>query len=145
MSEMQQREVSVLLVEDDEIDAEAVIRSFRASKIANPITVASDGVEALRILRGENGRNPLKRPYVVLLDLNMPRMNGLEFLAALREDPALSDSVIFVLTTSSAEDDRIQSYSQHVAGYMVKSEVGPSFKNAIELIDHYWTTVVLPE
>ena len=72
--------VRVLLIEDDSIDAEAVERAFRKQRIANPITVARDGVEALSILRGTDGRERLVRPYLILLDLNMPRMNGIEFL-----------------------------------------------------------------
>lgn len=144
MSSIQRNDVQILLVEDDDVDAEAVIRGFRAARIANDIVVAGDGVEALEVLRGGNGRAPLKKPYIVLLDLNMPQMNGIEFLDSLRQDPELTDAVVFVLTTSSAEEDRLRSYTHHVAGYMVKSEVGPSFQQAVAMLDSYWTTVVLP-
>lgn len=143
MSDIELNEVRILLVEDDEIDAEAVIRGFRAAKIANDITVARDGVEALQKLRGL-GEEGVLRPNIVLLDLNMPRMNGIEFLQELRRDPDLTDTVVFVLTTSTAEEDRNRSYQEHVAGYMVKSDVGPSFKMAVGLLERYWTTVVLP-
>ena len=144
MSDIKQHEVRILLVEDDEIDAEAVIRGFRAAKIANDITVARDGVEALQMLRGV-GEEGLPRPNIVLLDLNMPRMNGIEFLEELRRDPEFTDTVVFVLTTSIAEEDRNRSYQEHVAGYMVKSDVGPSFKKAVGMLKRYWTTVVLPQ
>lgn len=144
MNSIRQREVQILLVEDDDVDAETVIRGFRAARIANTITVARDGVEALQKLRG-NGKAALPRPNVVLLDLNMPRMNGIEFLQNLRQDSDFDDTVVFVLTTSTAEEDRIRSYKQHIAGYMVKSEVGPSFKKAVTMLEHYWTTVVLPD
>ena len=136
--------VSVLLVEDDDVDVEVVRRGFKKHKIANPVTAAADGIEALEILRGEGGHEPLQRPYIILLDLNMPRMNGIEFLRAIRDDAELSDSVIFVLTTSENETDRVRAYKLHVAGYMVKSQVGPSFKKAIDLLSQYWTAVVLP-
>ena len=136
--------VHVLLVDDDDVDVDVVKRGFRKHKIANPITVARDGVEAMEILRGGDGSPPMPRPYVILLDLNMPRMNGIEFLQAVRKDPDLSDSVVFVLTTSDDEADRVRAYKQHVAGYMVKSQVGPSFRKAIDMLSQYWTVVVLP-
>ena len=137
--------VRILLVEDDDVDVEVVKRGFRKQRIANPVVVASDGVEALEILRGTDGRAPLPRPYIILLDLNMPRMSGIEFLQAVRGDPDLQDSVVFVLTTSQNETDRIRAYKQHVAGYMVKSQAGSSFKQAIEMLSQYWTVVILPE
>lgn len=140
---MQTQAVNILLVDDDDVDTEMVIRGFRNHRIANPITVAENGTEALKVLRG-NGEGPLVKPFVILLDLNMPGMNGFEFLEELRDDPKLKDSVVFVLTTSNAETDRARSYNKNVAGYIVKSEVGPSFKKAVDLLDHYWTTVTLP-
>ncbi|RUP22418.1 response regulator, partial [Methylobacterium sp.] len=76
--------VNILLVDDDEVDVQGLKRAFKKSKIGNPITVARDGIEALEILRGQNGRERLPKPHLVLLDLNMPRMNGIEFLEAVR-------------------------------------------------------------
>lgn len=140
---MQTEPFKVLLVDDDDVDAEMVVRGFRNHEIANPITVAENGIEALEILRG-NGQAPFSKPFVILLDLNMPGMNGFEFLENLRADPALRDSIVFVLTTSKAATDRSQSYQMNVAGYMVKSEVAPSFKKAVDLLDCYWSTVTLP-
>ena len=137
-------QVQVLLVDDDDVDVDVVKRGFQKHKIANPIVVAQDGIEAIDILRGTEDRQPLPRPYVILLDLNMPRMNGIEFLTTLRQDPKLRDSIVFVLTTSENESDMLQAYRAHVAGYMVKSQVGPSFKKAIDMLSQYWTVVVLP-
>ena len=136
--------VQVLLVDDDDVDVDVVKRGFRKHKIANPIVVAQDGIEAIEILQGTEDREPLPRPYVILLDLNMPRMNGFEFLKAIRQDPRLHDSIVFVLTTSDNETDLLQAYKEHIAGYMVKSQVGPSFKTAIDMLSQYWTVVVLP-
>ncbi len=141
---MAEKTVHVLLVEDDDVDIEVIQRGFKKQRIANPVVVARDGVEALDVLRGENGRAPLERPFIILLDLNMPRMSGLEFLEVLRDDPNLTDSVVFVLTTSDNELDRVSAYRHHVAGYLVKSDVGSAFKNAIEMLAQYWTVVVLP-
>ena len=141
---MQTQPVKILLVDDDDVDAEMVVRGFRNHRIGNPITVAENGIEGLKILR-RNGRKPFSKPFLVLLDLNMPGMNGFEFLDELRDDPVLRDSIVFVLTTSNAETDRARSYAKNVAGYIVKSDVGPSFKKAVDLLDCYWTIVTLPE
>lgn len=135
--------VNILVVEDDEIDRMALKRGFAAHKIANPIIFARDGLEALELLRGD-GTPPMPCPYIILLDLNMPRMNGLEFLKALRADEDLHRSVVFVLTTSKAEEDRVRAYDHNVAGYMVKSDVGKSFINCLSMLDHYWKVVLLP-
>ena len=135
---------TVLLVDDDEIDIENVHRGFEKLKIANPIRDARDGIEALDILRGTNGQEKLPRPFIILLDINMPRMGGLEFLEELREDDELKDAVVFVLTTSNDEKDRLQAYNYNVAGYLLKNKAGPSFINALDMLDHYWRVVELP-
>lgn len=140
---MTNRTVEVLLVEDNEVDVEAVRRAFARHKIANPIRVASDGAEALEILRGENG-DPLQRPYLVLLDINMPRMNGFELLREIRADPTLHDALVFVLTTSKSDEDKMSSYGFNVAGYIVKSDAGAGFMRLVELLDHYWRIVEFP-
>lgn len=137
------RPVEILLVEDDSIDAEAITRAFRKAKVANPIVLAKDGQEALEILRGE-GETSIGRPFLVILDLNMPRMNGLEFLHELRTDEALRSSIVFVLTTSDDDADKCAAYAEVIAGYMVKSRAGKDFVNLIELLDHYWRVVEFP-
>ena len=138
----QRRETAILLVEDDEVDVLGFRRALRSLRIANPVTVARDGIEALQILRGERG--PYPRPHLIVLDLNLPRMNGIELLRELRADPKLCDSVVFVLTTSRAEQDRVDAYRLNVAGYMVKSDPGASFLAAVTMLDHYWRVVELP-
>lgn len=138
------RAVRLLLVEDDAVDVEAIRRSFLRNRIANEIAVAGNGVEALQWLRGDEN-DPAARPLIILLDINMPKMNGLEFLREVRADPALRDLVVFVLTTSDDENDIFEAYNLHVAGYMLKTDVGDGFSEAIRLIDHYWRVVELPE
>ena len=138
------KSVKFLLVDDDEIDVMAIQRAFRKLRLANEIVVARDGLEALDILRGENGQDRLEPPYLILLDLNMPRMNGLEFLDAMRKDPDLKSSLVFVLTTSTAEQDRVAAYDKHVAGYIVKARTESSFTEALEMIDHYWRVIEFP-
>jgi CheY-like chemotaxis protein len=136
--------VTILLAEDDQIDAMAVQRGFAKLKIANPIQTAKDGIEAMDILKGRNGKERLRKPYVIMLDLNMPRMDRFEFLKALRDDPELKTSIVFVLTTSQLDEDRMKAYDANVAGYIVKSEAGEGFIDAIRMLDHYWRIVELP-
>ena len=136
--------VNVLLVEDNEVDREAVRRAFARHRIANPIHTAIDGVEALDLLRGTNGKERLPRPYLVLLDINMPRMSGIELLRELRADPDLHDSIVFVLTTSKSDEDKVAAYGANVAGYIIKSDVGAGFVGLVSLLDHYWKIVEFP-
>jgi CheY-like chemotaxis protein len=138
------RSVNILLVEDNAVDQEAIQRAFKRHRIANPIHVAADGIEALALLRGTEGKPKLPRPYLVLLDLNLPRLNGVELLREIRSDPELHDSIVFVLTTSKRDEDRMASYDLNVAGYVVKSDVGSGFIRLIELLDHYWRIVEFP-
>lgn len=138
------RTVHVLLVEDNEVDREAVRRAFAQHKIANPIVDAVDGIEALDVLRGTNGTARLPRPFLILLDINMPRMNGIELLRELRADPELRDSIVFVLTTSKSDEDKMAAYQANVAGYIAKSEVGAGFMRLVTLLDHYWKVVEFP-
>jgi CheY-like chemotaxis protein len=135
--------VHILLVDDNDVDVEGVLRAFTRKRIGNPITVARDGVEALHVLRGI-GQPPLPRPFLILLDLAMPRMNGIEFLDTIRADADLKDSIVFVLTTSASDEDKVASYSHNVAGYIVKKEVGEGFVRLVSLLDHYWTVVQFP-
>ena len=136
--------VQLLLVEDDDVDVVAIQRAFRSMRILNPLAVARDGIEALELLRGENGREPLSRPYLVLLDIRMPRMNGLEFLDVVRSDPKLRDSVVFVLTTSKHDEDITAAYRNNIAGYILKETVGDDFIRLVSLLEAYWKIVELP-
>jgi len=139
------RDVSILLVEDDDIDAEAVARGLQQARVANPIVRARNGEEALAILRETDGASGIGRPYLVLLDLNMPVMNGIEFLKELRADPALTRTVVMVLTTSNADRDRMAAFDHHVAAYILKARAGTEFEAAVKLIGHYWRYVEFPD
>lgn len=136
--------IHILLVEDDDVDAEGAMRAFQQKKIANPIRRAVDGIEALDILRGTNGATKIKSPYIVLADINMPRMDGIELLEAIRKDASLKSSVVFVLTTSQLQEDRVKAYEFNVAGYLIKSHVGDDFIKMVDMLDSYWKIVELP-
>jgi len=133
--------VNILLVEDDDIDRKAFLRAVDKLKIRNPVTCARDGVEAWEILTGDS---PLPRPNLIILDINMPRMSGLELLQKIRSTPELRSLTIFVLTTSNDDRDKLEAYDLNVAGYMLKSDMGQSFIRAVELMEAYWKVVELP-
>jgi CheY-like chemotaxis protein len=136
--------VTILLVDDDKVDAMAVKRSLRDLKISNPIIEAHDGIVALERLRGQNGFDKVPSPCLVLLDLNMPRMGGIEFLEELRCDPDLRCTVVFVMTTSAAEEDRMRAYDKNVAGYVLKHRPGATFLDSISMLEHYWRVIEFP-
>ncbi len=138
------KDVTFLVIEDDDVDVIALDRAFNQLKIANNKIFARDGVEGLEFLRGEGGRTKIQTPFIILLDLNMPRMGGLEFLEEIRNDEELTKSIVFVLTTSNDDRDRVSAYENHVAGYIVKSDPTNGFMEAIDMLDHYWRIVELP-
>ncbi|MEZ4869208.1 MAG: response regulator [Caldilineaceae bacterium] len=135
-SEKDKQPLHILLVEDDDVDAEAVVRAFKKQQIDYPFTIVANGIEALTVLRGE-GEQSLPTPYIILLDLNMPRMNGIEFLGELRQDERLKRSVVFVLTTSNRDEDKLAAYNKQVAGYILKSRTGEDFRHMITLLQSY--------
>lgn len=130
----------ILLVEDDTIDAMTVKRAFKELKVSNPLAHALNGEEALAYLR----RGDEENPCVILLDLNMPKMNGVEFLQIAKDDPSLKKIPVVVLTTSNEERDIIESFKLGVAGYIVKPVDYRKFVEAIRTIDLYWTLSELP-
>jgi CheY-like chemotaxis protein len=141
---MTRKDVSILLVDDDKVDMMAMRRSFRDLKIENPVFEAGNGIEALCHLRGEHGYPKVPQPCLVLLDLNMPRMSGIEFLQELRGDPSLHRITVFVMTTSAAEEDLDRAYDKHVAGYLLKQQTGRSFHDAIRMLKCYWQSIEFP-
>ncbi len=136
--------VKVLVVEDDDADFMAIERAFQKEKILNEIVRAKDGVEALDLLRGTNGREQLRRPYVVLCDINMPRMDGLTLVNELRIDNELHDTLVFMLTTSNHDQDRRDAYGLNVAGYMLKNDVGLNFPQVAKMIGGFTQIIVFP-
>ena len=136
-----ERLLNILLVEDDEIDVMNVRRAFDKNHITNPLFVASNGVDALEQLRG--GKIPRDR-RLALLDLNMPQMNGIEFLREVRGDPELNNLPVVVLTTSNDERDRIEAYNLNVAGYLLKPVTFSNFCEAMAALNKYWALVEMP-
>lgn len=136
------KNVPILLVEDDEIDRLTVARAFQKNKITNPLYTVENGKEALAFLHhedpyGDPQHSP--RPGIILLDLHMPIMSGIEFLKILKQDEDLRSIPVVVLTTSQEESDQVESFRMSVAGYVIKPLEFGDFVEAIKTIDLYWT------
>lgn len=138
----------ILLVEDDEVDVKTVKRAFKEAKVSNPLFVVGNGEEALEFLRHEgvyaNTDDPPPKPGIILLDLNMPVMDGIEFLEIVKSDSNFKRIPIVVLTTSREESDRLKSYDFSVAGYISKPMDFEKFVEAVRIIELYWTLSELP-
>lgn len=138
---MDDRVINILLVEDDEVDVMTVKRAFQKANITNPLYVASNGLEALEVLRKEE-LPPQRR--LILLDVNMPKMNGIEFLREVRADPKLQTVSVVVLTTSNEERDRIEAFKLNVAGYLLKPVTFGQFAEVMSTINKYWALMEMP-
>ncbi|WP_426064681.1 response regulator [Flavobacterium sp. DSP2-3-1] len=131
---MNQKLVNILLVEDDEVDVMNVKRAFSKNKIMNPLFVAGNGVEALEML--DDKIIPL--PKIIILDINMPKMNGIEFLKIIRENEKLKNISVFVLTTSNEDSDKINAYNLNVAGYILKPLSFEKFLTSVATLKNFW-------
>jgi two-component system response regulator len=137
----------VLLVEDNPHDAELALRALRRSQVANAVVHVSDGAEALDFLYARNAfsdRRKLNRPKLVLLDLKLPKVDGLEVLRTLKGDPELRPIPVVVLTTSREESDLMTSYDLGVNSYIVKPVDFPKFVDAIQQLGFYWLLINEP-
>lgn len=143
MNVVPDNQFTVLLVEDSQVDAHLTRAALEENRFAVAVHHVSDGVEALAYLRGEQSPVPdTARPDLILLDLNMPRMNGREFLTAMKADPALSDIPVVILTTSDVEQDVVASYRLGAAGYVTKPVDLEQFIHAINQLGNYWFRLV---
>ncbi len=136
--------IKILLVEDDEVDIMNIKRAFVKNKVINPLHVCGNGVEALRYL-ADLLANGEQLPRIILLDLNMPQMGGIEFLAKLRKSEGLNDISVFVMTTSNEEKDKMEAYKLNVAGYIVKPLSMDQFINAVSTLKSYWSLCEYPK
>ncbi len=140
---MSKKLIDILLVEDDAVDVMTVQRAFKKSKVSNPLHIAGNGIEALDLLRSVE--SPIRSSRcLILLDLNMPKMNGIEFLKELRQDPEFRKMPVIVLTTSDQEKDRVEAYNLHVAGYILKPVTFAKFVEVVTVLNHYWTLCEFP-
>ena len=143
---MEDKKIHILLVEDDEVDVMNVRRAFKKNNIVNPLYTAGNGLEALAMLRGEAGSEaviPSER-RLILLDLNMPKMNGIEFLRELRLDRKLRGIPTIVLTTSNEDRDKVEAYNLNVAGYILKPVTFSNFVEVMATLNKYWMLSEIP-
>ncbi len=139
------REVTTfVVVDDDDIDREVIRRALLKTGSSNPVVEAEDGLEALTLLRGTAEIPPLAKPYMVILDLNMPQMDGFQFLEVIRRDPELRYTPVFVLSTSDDAQDKIKARQQCVSGYIVKSRSNQGLVDAMSMLDQYQQVVEVP-
>lgn len=142
---MDEKQTSFLLIDDDEVDVMTVKRAFKKNNITSPLYVATNGIEALALLRGNEMPKLLPgQRRLILLDLNMPRMGGIEFLQELRADPNLRPLPVIVLTTSNEDKDKVEAYKFNVAGYILKPVTFTKFVEAIGTLNKYWMLSELP-
>ncbi len=130
----------ILLVEDDYVDAMTVRRALKDLNVINSLVRVVNGEEAIEYLRDDTNI----KPCVILLDLNMPKMNGNEFLKVVKDDPKLRCIPVVVLTTSKADQDKFECFSRSIAGYIVKPTDYEEFVKAMKILDLYWTLSELP-
>jgi CheY-like chemotaxis protein len=140
-TEAEGRVTNIVVIDDDAVDVMNVKRAFARGHVQSHLFVAGDGIEGLALLR--SGTVPADR-RLVLLDINMPRMSGLEFLRELRADPALQSTPVVILTTSADERDRREAYRLNVAGYLLKPVTSVAFFELMSALDRYWSLVEMP-
>lgn len=142
---MIEKMLNILLVEDDEVDVMNVQRAFKKNNITNPLYLAANGLEALSLLRGSDCQTNMPQiRRLILLDLNMPKMNGIEFLKELRADESLKSIPVIVLTTSNEDKDKVEAYKLNVAGYILKPVTFSSFVDTVATMNKYWDLSEMP-
>lgn len=141
---MAEQQVQIVLIDDDDVDVEAVARLLRKHQLPYDLVTFSNGSDAKTALAGSFGWALTQQPYLILLDLNMPRMNGIELLDWLRAQPHLCRSIVFAFTTSEAQQDCKAAYDLQVAGYLVKSQLGAGYTALARVLDSYTSSILFP-
>ena len=143
---MGSKQINLLHIEDDSVDRMVIERALKKIEGIGTIHNATNGEEALDLLTGENGKQRLSPyPQIILLDINMPKMNGIEFLKELRADEALKSCSVFIMTTSNDEQDKFEAYKLNVAGYVLKPLSFEKFVSAVSILNSYWKLCEHPE
>ena len=137
--------MSILLVEDNDLDAAILKRSMKKLDLSNSLIRARDGLEALELLKSHLATKTLPQPFVILLDINMPRMNGHEFLAELRATDALKASQVYVFTTSDSKKDINLAYKNNANGYIVKPDSTSELTDILRALQEFWSICEVPD
>ncbi len=139
---MNVKPIEILLVEDDPGDARLTVEAFGEGKVLNRLSVVEDGIEALAWLRREGEYADVERPDIILLDLNLPKKNGREVLAEIKQDPGFRRIPVVILTTSAAEQDILTTYDNHANCYITKPVDLDQFLHVVKSIEDFWLTIV---
>jgi CheY-like chemotaxis protein len=142
---MMDKMLNILLVEDDEVDVMNVKKAFKKNNVTNPLFVCNNGLEALNFLRGNRDPSITEIPKIILLDLNMPKMGGIEFLREIRKDEKLKNISVFIMTTSNEDKDKVDAFDLNVAGYILKPLSMERFIEAVSTLNNYWKLCEYPE
>lgn len=142
---MSESAVTFLVVEDDKVDFMNFERTMKSLNIYNPTVRAEDGVFALNMLRGEDGAEKISGEVIVFLDINLPRMGGIEFLKQLRADETFKNTMVFIMSTSESNEDLVNTHKYDISGYITKSDAEGGIKEAFDDIDFQWTVSGLPK
>lgn len=132
---------NILVVEDDEIDRMNIERAFAKANLTNPVQFANDGIEAMDLLKN----NKIDNPLLILLDINTPRMNGLEFLKILRDEPKWALTPVVVMSSSKEDKDKIAAYKLSITGYIVKPLEFSEFVSTMVILGQYWSLCHFPK
>jgi CheY-like chemotaxis protein len=141
---MNNKTIKILMIEDDEIDIMNIRRAFKKNNVTNPLHVTNNGIEALDYLIDLVENSPSKMPKIILLDLNMPKMGGIEFLRKLRQNKNLKTISVFVMTTSSEDKDKVEAFNLNVAGYILKPLSMDQFMDVVSTLNSYWKLCEFP-
>jgi len=141
---MNNKTIRILMIEDDEIDIMNIRRAFKKNNVTNPLHVTNNGIEALEYLKDLVENSPSKMPKIILLDLNMPKMGGIEFLRKLRQNENLKTISVFVMTTSSEDKDKVEAFNLNVAGYILKPLSMDQFMDVVSTLNSYWKLCEFP-
>jgi two-component system, chemotaxis family, response regulator Rcp1 len=137
------RPIEILMVEDNPGDVRLTVEALKEGKVRNNFHTVEDGIEAMAFLRREGRYADVPRPDLILLDLNLPKMNGREVLAEVKEDPDLRRIPVVILTVSKAEQDILKSYNLHANCYITKPVDLDQFLGVVKSIENFWLTVVM--
>ncbi len=142
MTDIGMKPVEVLLVEDNPGDVRLTMEAMKEAKIVNNLSIASDGIEALAFLRREGTFKGAARPDIILLDLNLPKKDGREVLAEIKEDKSLRQIPVVILTTSQAEEDILRTYNLHANCFVTKPVDLDQFIHVVKTIGDFWLSLV---
>lgn len=133
--------IKIIVIDDDDVDAQSIERSLRSADVNNEIIRAYDGIDALDLLKGANGKEKLTKPYILLIDLMMPRMDGITFIKTLRFESDITPEMIFVLSGTDSDEQCTQAYDLNITGFIKKDRAGRDFLRLTKILEQYYEVI----